>query len=115
MELMFIDNYQCPGKTNAGHNHLRYQKSRSSLIFGMFSIKCPNFSTTNKQDGDPSRENFQHNFLSNVYDGSANVLKKSTNTFLAPWMRRLALMTLTRPMRSQIDANKAVITGKENI
>ena len=27
MELIFIDNYQCPGKTNAGHNHLRYQKT----------------------------------------------------------------------------------------
>ena len=35
MELIFIDNYQCPGKTNAGHNYLRYQKSRSSLILGI--------------------------------------------------------------------------------
>ena len=60
-------------------------------------------------------ENFQYNFLSKVYDGGADVLKQSTNTFLAPRMRRLALMILTRPRRSQIDANKVAIAGKENI
>ena len=81
----------------------------------MLSIKSPNFSFKFKQDGDPSRENFQYNFLSKVYDGGADVLKQSTNTFLAPWMRRLALMILTRPRRSQIDANKVAIAGKENI
>ena len=34
----FNDNYQCPGKTNAGHNYLRYQKSRSSLILGIVVV-----------------------------------------------------------------------------